>query len=494
MAPLETLGCDFKNVVPTWDAWPMPYSALPDPFDYANFKLCLERAALPFEKIVNFLGQSTLHVGVCQPQRMAQLLAAGHPVDLCDKNGVPRVMYAAAMNIPDAVMMLIRHGADICPRKKDLNILGLIVKGGNWDLIWQILDLAAEMDPDLIPELFRSFLFSLHNKEYEACYAAHGPGGQDGCINFWSRVISKLGSPNFTFDDGTTLMHMTTDSKSARALIDLGFENFTQEQGDLLEHIASLHDPSLLQFAIANGGDVHVRNFWGGLIVDALLYDLVACNWKDFPTIWKTLQVLVDKEVSILSPHGHVRNFTAADCTQSLRWELDRSNIWLLAWLEMLENKRTVEKAKEVSLAALREMSLDEAGLHHKHCAICKYDLGPDIDNDRFWDITEEIKIDELNRAMEVLAEKTYPELKMEVMTSEHPKIPEPFLSSWNGIVRKKLDSGHWNFDYDIELGLVKFGIGLYQCGGDQFESWLPLLTQMTDVLLAEEKPGAPKP
>jgi hypothetical protein len=53
------------------------------------------------------------------------------------------------------------------------------------------------------------------------------------------------------------------------------------------------------------------------------------------------------------------------------------------------------------------------------------------------------------------------------------------------------LDSDHWNFDYDIELGLVKFGIDLYRCGGDQFENWIPLLTQMTDVLLAEEEPGA---
>ncbi|KAF5634589.1 hypothetical protein F52700_5782 [Fusarium sp. NRRL 52700] len=476
MVSLETLKCDFKNVVPTWDAWPMPYSSLPDPFDYASFKLRLERAVLPFEKIVNFLGQSTLHVGVFQPQRMALLLAAGHPVDLSDKNGVTPLMYAAAMNIPDAVMMLIKKGANLLGhREKRFNVLGLIAKRGNWDLIWQIVDFAAETYPDLIPELFRSLLSGLYNQDYDTCYVAHDPGGQSGCMNFWSRVISKLGSPNFSFHDGTTLMHMAPNSKSARALIDLGFESFNQEQGDLLEHIALLHDPLLLQFAVANGGDLHVRSFWGGLIVDTLLYDLFA----------------FDKEASILSPHGGVVDFSAADCVQSLKWELDRSNIWLLAWLEMLENKRTVEKAKEASLAALREMFLDEAGLHHIHCTICKYDLGPDIDNDRFWDIPEQIKIDELDRAMEELAEKTYSELKMEVMRSEHPKIPEPFLSSWNDIVQKKLDSGHWNFDYDIELGLVKFGIGLYQCEDDQFESWLPLLTQMTDVLLAEEEPEA---
>lgn len=38
---------------------------------------------------------------------------------------------------------------------------------------------------------------------------------------------------------------------------------------------------------------------------------------------------------------------------------------------------------------------------------------------------------------------------------------------------------------------VVKLGVGLYQYGGDQFERWLPLLTQLTDVLLADEEPRA---
>jgi hypothetical protein len=342
---------------------------------------------------------------------MAQLLAAGHPVDLYDKNGVPPVMYAAAMNIPDAVMMLIRHGADICPRKETFTVLGLVALRGNWDLVWQIVDFAAEAYIDLIPVLFRRLLVELYFFK-EACYAAHDSGGQNGCINFWSRIISKLGSPNFSFDTGTTLMHMTPDSKSARALIDLGFDKFNQEEGDLLVHIASLHDPSLFQFAIANGGDVHVRNDWGSEIVDMLLYDLLECNWKVFPTIWETLQFLVDRGAPTLSLGGFGCNFSAADCMQGPTWEAEQSNMRLLAWLEMLENKRPVEEAKEVSLVALRQMSFNEAGLHHIVC----YKLGPGIDNDRFWDITEQIKIDELNRAMEKLAEKSYSELKMEVM------------------------------------------------------------------------------
>ena len=53
------------------------------------------------------------------------------------------------------------------------------------------------------------------------------------------------------------------------------------------------------------------------------------------------------------------------------------------------------------------------------------------------------------------------------------------------------MESNRWRLDYDLELAVVEFGVGLYRCGGDQFESWVPLLTQLTDVLLAEEESGA---
>ncbi|RBR12406.1 hypothetical protein FVER53590_09253 [Fusarium verticillioides] len=431
-------------------------------------------------------------------------------------------------------MMLIKNGANLLYHGDErFTVLGLIATRGNWDLIWQIVDFAAEMDPDPIPELLRSLLSDLYTMDYETCYAAHNLGGPNGCINFWSRVISRLGSPNFSFQDGTTLMQMAWDSKSARALIDLGFDKFNQEEGDLLVHIVSLHDPSLFQYAVANGGDVHVRNDWGSVIVDMLLYDLLECNWKIFPTIWETLRFLVDRRAPILSLDKSMCKLLVDDSKQHRMWEIEQWNIGILAWLGMVENKRPVGEAKEVTLAALRQMSFDEADLHHACCTFCT-DVDSNIDNDRFWDIQEQIKIDELNRAMEELAAKAYLELKIEVMvrlrrqwrrkytklwpgpkagpvrqifrskrdeelnellkairTSEHPRIPEPFLSSWNGIIQKNLDPDHYSYHYDIELGLAKFGIGLYQCGSDQFESWLPLLTQMTDVLLAEEDSGA---
>lgn len=39
---LSTLGCDFKNVVPTWEARPLPHIFLPDPFDFRFMELFLK--------------------------------------------------------------------------------------------------------------------------------------------------------------------------------------------------------------------------------------------------------------------------------------------------------------------------------------------------------------------------------------------------------------------------------------------------------------------
>ncbi|KAL5622610.1 hypothetical protein FOBRF1_001860 [Fusarium oxysporum] len=543
----HTLGCDFKNVVPTWEARPLPHIFLPDPFDFrfmklflktnpdfgdspplhasilfdsdVNFKLCLERVAQPFEKIVNFLGQSALHKGVCQPSRVAQLLAAGHPVDLSDKNGITPLMYAASMNVPETVMMLVENGAKLfITGENDVTVLDLVAMRGNWDLIWQIVDFAAASYPGLVPELFGSLLPHLKSVDDERCYAAHDSSGLKGCIKFWSRVISTLGSPNFYFNDGTTLMHMPVDSRSARALIELGFTEFKQEDGALLEHLGSLHDLSLFRFAVANGGDEHLHNDWGWDILSAVLDGLTTHSRKGLLEVLGILQFLLDKGVQVLSRDGCVCNCSAGGCMPGLCSLPIKSNLRLFAWLEILEKKRNVEEAKEFSLALLRQMCFDQA----------------DTDNDRFWDIPEQISIEETNQEMEVLAAKAYSELKIEVMVrlrriwrkeyaeqwpgprlaprtrrnvqnssarrlnglleeiriSKQPKIPEPLSTSWECIVQKKLKSNHWMLRFDLELAVVEFGVDLYRCGGGQFESWLPLLTQLTDVLLAEE-PGA---
>ncbi|RYC96935.1 hypothetical protein BFJ63_vAg101 [Fusarium oxysporum f. sp. narcissi] len=568
---LVALEGDFQNVTPTWEKWSMsPIAYGDDPFDLhfmrffvalnpdfgdspplhasillgsdEDFKLSLDKNAEPFEKIVNFLGQSALHISVCQPSRVAQLLAAGHQVDLSDKSGATPLMYAVSMNIPDTVIILLENGAGLFARNRFPYDVSLIVAmRGSCDSLWQIIDFVTAAYPDRIPELFPRFFPLMYCPDEGKIDALHKFGRGEGCINFWSQVISKIGSPDFTFQHGLTLMELACDPSSAKALIELGFTNFKQNDGALLKHLAWLHDLSLFQFAVAKGGDAHLYDRWGWRILDMLLHDLEECSWKDFSEILGILRFLLDRGVQVSSRDECVCNCSVGGCMPGSKWLLDTSKRGLFVWLELLEMKGKMEAAKEVSLALLRRISFNEAGLHHTchtcHAcrALCNFDLVSDIDNDRFWDIPEQIAIDQLNQEMEELAVKSHLELKIELMirfrriwkkkyaerwpgpnigptvreeirngrakdlyklvnvirASKHPEIPEPFSSSWDFILQKELDSDPWSLNYDLELMVVKLGVGLYQYGGDQFERWLPLLTQLTDVLLADEEPRA---
>ncbi|KAJ4100863.1 hypothetical protein NW769_010522, partial [Fusarium oxysporum] len=245
-------------------------------------------------------------MAVQQPSRVAQLLAAGHHVDQSDKYGGTPLLYAAAMNIPDTAMMLVENGANLLSTLSDCYHIICIVAGRqNWTLVWRIIDFAAASHPYLVPQLIKGLLAWTPEEGY---HAAHHSKDQDGCVDFWSRVISNLGSPNFSFQDGKTLMHMTRGVRSARALIKLGFTKFKQRKGDLLEHIASLHDPPLFRFAVANGGDAHLHSSWGWHILDMLLRDLARSNWDDLPKVLEILQGLLDNGVQVSSRDEWVCN------------------------------------------------------------------------------------------------------------------------------------------------------------------------------------------
>lgn len=373
--------------------------------------LCLERNTQSFDTIVNFLGQSALHMAVQQPSRVAQLLAAGHQVDQSDKYGGTPLLYAAAMNVPDTAMMLVENGADLFSTLGDCYPIICIVAGRqNWTLVWRIIDFAAASHPDLTSRLIRDLLEWDFEENYRVAH------GQHDSIDFWSRVISKLGSPNFSFQDGKTLMHMTHGVRSARALIKLGFTKFKQTKGDLLEHIASLHDLPLFRFALTNGGDAHLHNRWGWRILGMLLRDLAKSSSVSFPKILELLQALLDSGIEVSSHDEWVCNCLVGGCVPGSKWLLREPNLCLFAWLEVLERQRGTQEARKASLALLRRMAFDQAGLHHICDTECHTDLVSDVDNDRFWDIAEQISIDELKKEMEDLATKAYPELKIEVM------------------------------------------------------------------------------
>ncbi|KAK7414981.1 hypothetical protein QQX98_006214 [Neonectria punicea] len=66
--------------------------------------------------VMQDFGQTPL-LDVHYPSRLRFLLVCGHDVCVRDKNGITPLMYAAAMNLSEAVKILIEHDADLFSRE-----------------------------------------------------------------------------------------------------------------------------------------------------------------------------------------------------------------------------------------------------------------------------------------------------------------------------------------------------------------------------------------
>jgi hypothetical protein len=165
-----------------------------------DFEALVRKTSRPLEQHVNFLGQTALHLAVQQPSRVAYLLNAGHEIDPLDNRGNTPLVYAAVMNIPDTTIQLKEHGARFIISVDDgpISLVETLLRRGGWDLFWKTIDLAEAT------QLTRLLLrCAVHYYADGACYLAHERDDvRNGCLNFWSKVISILGSPNILFDSG----------------------------------------------------------------------------------------------------------------------------------------------------------------------------------------------------------------------------------------------------------------------------------------------------
>ena len=114
----------------------------------------------------------------------------------------------------------------------------------------------------------------------------------------------------------------------------------------------------------------------------------------------------------------------------------------------MLEERQLFAEAKEISLSIIRRAYFDEADLHHTCCRGRAPQYWTQDDDGRFWDIPEQLKVDELNCKIKYFSTKEYQEVKSELMiclwrrwmkysTQPWPGI-HPYVYTWKGLVERK--------------------------------------------------------
>ncbi|KAJ3517500.1 hypothetical protein NM208_g14693 [Fusarium decemcellulare] len=581
ISSLISLGCDFSDAAsPTFESWPEPciegmevtaYRRVitEDPFfvdflgtilkvnpDFGDSPLLhsvilhgsqcdfddhVRRACQPLETNTNFLGQSPLHMAVRRPSRLTALLAAGHDVDTRDKYGATALMYAAAMGLPEAMSILIEHSANLFIRDslddRGYNFVTYAAIRNHWPLLWQAIDLITIKDSSLVPRILPGIFIA---KDFE-CYLPYGPNDvKEGYFKFWFKVISKLGNPNVHFDDGRTLMHVVDHSELARLIIMLGFTEFNQRNASgehSLFAVARFLDPSLFRLFIDKGADINMQNNKGRSVLHELtdilhgtmprrskepLDILYSSMTRQYKGLLETLDLLLDSGASVAATDHCSSHCSLGGCMPGSNTTLEveaflgimlSNPFWIFEWLMMLEERELFVEAKDCALSIFRRTYFKEAGLQYRCCQSMEFE------EERFWDIREKIKVDELNTQMLEWGAKEYEEVKLGLMVhlerreTEKVKIArltkggsnEERLKGFQASLVCCMESNDLD-DEDDELGELfiavdnmdlpgfclpenetktafdEFVNGLREARGDKFSSRLPLLSQLADV------------
>jgi len=375
----------------------------------------------PLEDNVNFLGQTPLHIAIHSPSRLKALLDAGHDINVRDKNGITPLMYAAAINRPIAVSILIRRGADLFMHDylENYDFITYAAVRNHWFLIWNAVGVIESRDPTLLLSAF-SRIISVPRPPLFL------EGGKIWTKLFMMSILSKLRNFNVLFEDGRTMMHVVDLPQYAHLLTEHGF-TVLNEQDKEGEHslfaVTKFLDVELAQRLIEKGANINLKNHKGHSVLSQVLEELNAPREKE-KKILEYLDMLLKNGADVVSTDNCSCACTSGGCLpiSGLAFKLhalfeSRINnpCWVFEWLCLLEDRGKLLEAKTNALSVLRRAKFDQTNLVHTCCYFGASGDHP-LSGDRFWDISSVIKLDQLDDEMKVWESKEYDEIVSELM------------------------------------------------------------------------------
>jgi hypothetical protein len=373
---------------------------------------------------MNFLGQTPLHVAVCRPSRVKALLDAGHDINARDKNGITALMYAAAMNRPLAVAILIRRGADLFLRDhlEKYDFITYAAVRNNWSLVWSAVEVIESRDRGLLPRTFSRIISAPRPPLFLE-------KGRIWTQVFMVSVVSKMGM-NVCFEDGRTLIHVVGLRPFAHMLIEHGFTAVNQ-QDHAGEHslfaIAKFLDPQLFRLFLEKGADINLKNHKGHSVLRQVVDRLRLPREAEGQRLLDFLSMLLSNGVDVAAADNCACGCSSGGCLPisglwlEVRAALEarvNNPFWIFEWLCMLKDHGKSAEAKSNALSVLRRVKFDEASLVHTCHARCAYgaDVGSPLNEDTFWDISRVVELDKLNDEMGALEARMYNEIMTELM------------------------------------------------------------------------------
>ncbi|KAK3384029.1 hypothetical protein B0T24DRAFT_715818 [Lasiosphaeria ovina] len=385
-------------------------------------------------KIVNFLGQSALHMALAPSSgAILDLLLRIAPAlkDKQDRWGFTPLMYAMAMGYQDAARTLIQHGADLSPRARPESTDNGGSEGSDFvscAFIWghemMIWDLFGDLERNASNCSYNLWArFAEQVEELVMPVYIRTQRGNDWKVKFWDTLFSASSGPrnlNFVFgSDGRTLAHLVTHPDEARLLIDGGFSALNRQDisGEhCLFSVAANLAPKAVVVLVAAGADPLVRDNRGSTVLCRVLrkFDIFNPSLKEVFAIFSTLRALLPQ--TSRDNHGDTElSGDGCDCPCSedgclpadalmpvfrdVCFIQPRNVLWLFECLSIFQDLDRPDWAKQSILSLLRRFKLAELGIQHR-CE-CAARGGHTTTEERFWDlIAEERMIETLEFEM----------------------------------------------------------------------------------------------
>lgn len=331
--------------------------------------------------MVNFLGQSPLHLAVGNIQTVKMLLELGHDLDVTDKWGTTPLMYAAAMGCENVAVHLLSEGAD--PSMADYRFkrtfLDYAITYGDWELVFRTLETINDL---YARQSYQGFVQIVVLRSITACLT---DVSWDDRKKYVSKEIELCDNVNFEINDsyenvtGNNLMHYVHTIEEAESLVRRGFDRFNHPNSDGKLAVYSVRDSQLTSFCVDHGTSVNHVDTKGRTLLLDLLSRLGSCSARASGILRQIRcyltrgadPFLADRCRCPCSPDGCSSSAIFAlefegSSFSYIRDEVD--TFWIFEWLSTLHEFHGQEAARDVLLSLIRRIKFDELGMTHVCC------------------------------------------------------------------------------------------------------------------------------
>lgn len=336
----------------------------------------------------NFLGQTPLHLAVCNLEIFTLLLDAGHDINTTDRWGITPLMYAAALGVSEVVQLLIIRGANIMTRATNWNrdFMHYASVRGHWDLILESLYTIRHESICTIPLCYREKIHQHFVKKAILHLVAEDTWLGDSRIKYYESLLELCGDVNFTFDDlnegknNQNLLHYVRNDREFQALLRRGFHGFNTANSDgelpVFSIVNRVSDFNLIRACFDKGTDIHRIDQSDRTVIFKLLSRLSMLECTTWDTI-DSIKLCLHRGLDIFyadscrCPCSINGCHTSAAFNVNFRSAFFREQpdfVWAFEWLSIIEEIYGYEASKRMLLSFIRTVRFDMLNMTHFCC------------------------------------------------------------------------------------------------------------------------------